>query len=228
MKDKKSKVLTEAEEHNIDLGNKLFITEQVKKDYFREHPEEDIDKDFQEAADKYYKPVERRQELYNAISRQYGIKPNFKSNVEKDKEFNNNPTQPTYAQLNNPNKYYYFKKDRGWDGNNTTTNKDVRHAIKRNLDDGYNVVQDTVKYIRDNEKYTKDNDEIQARMRDTEQVNNSQQKLSDDLLDNYDKYGDDAKYLNKTLSSAQRGTKHLENNYNKLVRLIEAKKKKYN
>ena len=123
-KDKKSKVLSEAEEHNIDLGNKLFITEQVKKDYFREHPEEDIDKDFQEAADKYYKPVERRQELYDAIHRQYGIKPNFKSN--------------------------------------------------------------------------------------------------------FDKYGDDAKYLNKTLSSVQRGTKHLENNYNKLVRLIEAKKKKYN
>ena len=71
-------------------------------------------------------------------------------------------------------------------------------------------------------------DSSDANCKDILSVKDEEVILNDELLDNYDTRAEDAKYLNKTLSSAQRGRQHLENNYKALVRLVEARKKKYN
>lgn len=70
-------------------------------------------------------------------------------------------------------------------------------------------------YLKRNKKYTRSEDEISARIKDAQQVAKSQQTIH-------------SKNLIKTLSSVQRARYHLEDNYKNLVRLIEARKKKWN
>lgn len=76
-------------------------------------------------------------------------------------------------------------------------------------------------YVKRNKKYTRSEDEISARIKDAQLVANSQAKLNS-------KNNKDPKSLIKTLSSTQRARYHLEDNYKNLVRLIEARKKKWN
>ena len=83
------------------------------------------------------------------------------------------------------------------------------------------AIQAINNYVKRNKKYTKSEDEISTRIKDTQQVANSQTKLNS-------KINKDPKSLIKTLSSTQRARYHLENNYKNLVRLIEAKKRKWN
>lgn len=83
------------------------------------------------------------------------------------------------------------------------------------------AIQAINNYVKRNKKYTKSEDEISTRIKDAQQVANSQAKLN---LKN----AKDQKSLIKTLSSVQRARYHLENNYKNLVRLIEAKKKRWN
>ena len=78
-----------------------------------------------------------------------------------------------------------------------------------------NAIQAINNYVKRNKKYTRSEDEISARIKDTSQVAQSQEKIN-------------SKSLIKTLSSVQRARYHLEDNYKNLVRLIEAKKKRWN
>ena len=81
-----------------------------------------------------------------------------------------------------------------------------------------NAIQAINSYVKRNKKYTKSEDEISARIKDTSQVAKSQEKIN----------SNNSKSLIKTLSSTQRARYHLEDNYKNLVRLIEAKKKRWN
>lgn len=78
-----------------------------------------------------------------------------------------------------------------------------------------NAIKAINNYVKRNKKYTKSEDEISTRIKDSQQVANSQAKLN-------------SKSLIKTLSSTQRARYHLEDNYKNLVRLIQAKKKRWN
>lgn len=80
------------------------------------------------------------------------------------------------------------------------------------------AIQAINNYVKRNKKYTKSEDEISTRIKDAQQVANSQEKIN----------SNNSKSLIKTLSSVQRARYHLENNYKNLVRLIEAKKKRWN
>ena len=227
MSEKKVKALTDEEENSIDQKSKGFIQTQQFKEELNKEPELTFEKELDNTRDKYDKSRERRQDLYNAIIRQTGTKPPFKANVEEDKEFNNNPASYDYGKLNNPNKHFYFQENKpGIDSN--VSKKTFNQAIDAHLNGSYDTAQAIAKYLKDNKQFTKDNGEIEARIKDSQKVATSQKKLEDHRIDNFSKVSQDPKYLTKTLSTTQRAKEHLKNNYDNLVRLIEARKKRIN
>ena len=229
MKDKeKVKALDDEEENRIDLTNKSFISSQERKlNKLEIAGDQDFEKDEEDSLKKYNKKIERRQNLYNAILRQTGTKPPFKSYVESDKEYDTNPSSGTYGQLNNRNRHFYFHENKP--GINSNVNHEgYNNAIDNNLYQSWKTAKEIKNYVDDHKQYTKTNDEIKTRIKDSQKVAKSQQKLDDHRKANEDTLYDNPKYLTKTLSTTQRAKEHLQNNYDNLVRLIEARKKKWN